>query len=72
MTATVAQMQGAPSAAGTPTLDGFFAKRDEVVGILRSLGDVASALGTKSLAERVDRELVRKLSEDRFHLVVVG
>ncbi|MGH7268903.1 MAG: dynamin family protein, partial [Polyangiaceae bacterium] len=72
MTATVAQLQGAPSAAGTPTLDGFFAKRDEVVGVLRGLGDVASALGTKSLAERVDRELVRKLSEDRFHLVVVG
>jgi small GTP-binding protein len=59
---------GAPRAA----LDAFFLKRDEVVGALRGLGDVAVALGTKSLRERVDRELVRKLEEDRFHLVVVG
>jgi small GTP-binding protein len=59
---------GAPS----PVLDAFFLKRDEVVGALRGLGDVAAALGTKSLRERVDRELVRKLEEDRFHLVVVG
>ncbi len=59
----------APPTAG---LDAFFDKRDEVVGVLRGLGDVASALGTKSLRERVDRELVRKLEEDRFHLVVVG
>jgi predicted GTPase len=55
-----------------PALDTFFAKRDEIVEALRGLGDVASSLGTKSLRERVDRELVRKLTEDRFHLVVVG
>jgi predicted GTPase len=55
-----------------PALDAFFAKRDEIVEALRGLGDVASSLGTKSLRERVDRELVRKLTEDRFHLVVVG
>ncbi|MDP9037125.1 MAG: dynamin family protein [Myxococcota bacterium] len=53
-------------------LNAFFEKRDEVVGVLRGLGSVASALGTKSLCDRVDRELVRKLEEDRFHLVVVG
>jgi small GTP-binding protein len=53
-------------------LDAFFQRRDEVVAALRGLGDVAMALGSKSLRERVDRELVRKLEEDRFHLVVVG
>jgi small GTP-binding protein len=61
-----------PTSVAKPALDAFFARRDEVVGALRGLGDVATALGTKSLRERVDRELVRKLEEDRFHLVVVG
>ena len=55
-----------------PTLDAFFQKRDDVVVALRGLGDVAGALGTKSVRDRVDRELVRKLEEDRFHLVVMG
>jgi predicted GTPase len=55
-----------------PALDEFFARRDEIVEALRGLGDVASSLGTRSLRDRVDRELVRKLAEDRFHLVVVG
>jgi ribosome biogenesis GTPase A len=55
-----------------PALDAFFTKRDEVVAALRGLGDVATALGTKTLRDRVDRELVGKLEEDRFHLVVVG
>jgi small GTP-binding protein len=59
-------------APGRPALDAFFERRDEVVRTLRGLGDVASALGTKTLRERIDRELVRKLEEDRFHLVVVG
>jgi GTPase SAR1 family protein len=64
--------QSGPSTPARPALDTFFAKRDEVVEALRGLGDVASSLGTKTLRERVDRELVRKLMEDRFHLVVVG
>jgi small GTP-binding protein len=55
-----------------PALDSFFERRRQVVEALRGLGDVAMALGTKTLRERVDRELVRKLEEDRFHLVVVG
>ncbi|HEY4015989.1 MAG TPA: dynamin family protein [Polyangiaceae bacterium] len=55
-----------------PSLDAFFQKRDEVVSALRGLGDVASAIGTKSLRDRVDKGLVGKLEEDRFHLVVVG
>jgi small GTP-binding protein len=60
------------SEASKPALDAFFEKRDEVVRALRGLGDVATSLGTKTLRDRVDRELVRKLDEDRFHLVVVG
>jgi predicted GTPase len=64
-------MMGSNQAPSAP-LDAFFEKRDEVVGALRGLGDVASALGAKSLRDRVDREFVRKLEEDRFHLVVVG
>ncbi|HEY1691795.1 MAG TPA: dynamin family protein [Polyangiaceae bacterium] len=64
--------QAAPAEAPKPALDAFFAKRDEVVRALRGLGDIASSLGTKTLKARVERELVRKLDEDRFHLVVVG
>jgi len=60
------------STIGRPALDAFFERRDEVVNALRSLGDVATSLGTKSQRDRVDRDLVRKLEEDRFHLVVVG
>jgi small GTP-binding protein len=55
-----------------PALDAFYEKRDDVVRALRGLGDVATSLGTKSVHDRVDKELVRKLDEDRFHLVVVG
>jgi predicted GTPase len=55
-----------------PALDTFFERRSEIVNALRGLGDIARSLGTKSLRDRVDRELVRKLEEDRFHLVVVG
>jgi predicted GTPase len=73
-TATIPDPQ--PPAAASPappaTLDTLFEKRDEIVGALRGLGDVATSLGTRSVRERVDRELVRKLEEDRFHLVVVG
>jgi small GTP-binding protein len=59
-------------APSTPSLDAFFSRRDDVASALRGLGDVATALGTKSLRDRVQRELVRKLEEDRFHLVVMG
>jgi len=55
-----------------PAFDAFYERRDEVVRAVRGLSDVAATLGTTSLKERVDRELVRKLEEDRFHLVVVG
>ena len=63
--------QSGPATSKAPR-DAFFTRRDEVVTPRRGLGDVASALGTKSVRERVERDLVRKLNEDRFHLVVVG
>jgi predicted GTPase len=59
----------------TETKDGLasFRERKLDVGVaLQDLGDLAQSLGAKSLRERVQRDLVRKLEEDRFHLVVVG
>ena len=53
-------------------LEGFRERKLEVAGALQQLSDVAGSVGAKSLKERVDRELVKKLDEDRFHLVVVG
>jgi ribosome biogenesis GTPase A len=53
-------------------LEGFREKKDVVAGAVGELGSVARDLGAKSLAERVGRDLVQKLAEDRFHLVVVG
>jgi small GTP-binding protein len=53
-------------------LEGFRERKDEVTRALQELGEIATSLGAKSLKERLDRELVKKLEEDRFHLVVVG
>ncbi|MGC4079436.1 MAG: dynamin family protein [Rubrivivax sp.] len=53
-------------------LEGFRERKLDVTVALQELSDVAQGLGAKSLKERVDRELVKKLEEDRFHLVVVG
>lgn len=53
-------------------LEGFRERKDEVSQALSALGTIATGLGAKSLKDRLDRELLRKLEEDRFHLVVVG
>jgi len=53
-------------------LEGFRERKDEVTTALRALSGIAEGLGAKSLNERIQRDLVRKLDEDRFHLVVVG
>lgn len=53
-------------------LEGFRERKLDVTSALQELGDIATNLGAKSLKDRLDRELVRKLEEDRFHLVVVG
>ncbi len=53
-------------------LEAFFERKDEVRKALSALSRVAETLGARSLRERVERDLVKKLEEDRFHLVVVG
>src|SRR6478735_7305222 len=53
-------------------LEGFRERKLDVTVALQELSDIANSLGAKSLKERLDRELVKKLEEDRFHLVVVG
>lgn len=53
-------------------LEAFFERKAEVKKALAALSDVAERVGAKSLRERVERDLVKKLDEDRFHLVVVG
>jgi small GTP-binding protein len=53
-------------------LEGFRERKLDVTVALQELADVAGGVGAKSLKERVERELVKKMEEDRFHLVVVG
>ena len=53
-------------------LDAFRDKSHELAVALRDLSKLATDVGAASLAERVGRDLVKKLEEDRFHLVVVG
>ena len=53
-------------------LDTFREKKLDVTVSLQELGDFAEKIGAKSLRERIARDLVKKLEEDRFHLVVVG
>ena len=53
-------------------LEGFRERKDEVTEALAALGTIATGLGAKSLKDRLDKDLLKKLEEDRFHLVVVG
>ena len=53
-------------------LEGFRERKLDVTVALQELSDIAGSLGAKSLKERLDRDLVKKMEDDRFHLVVVG
>src|SRR6201996_502667 len=53
-------------------LEGFRERKLDVTVALQELGEIATSLGAKSLKDRLDREVVKKLEEDRFPLVVVG
>ena len=53
-------------------LESFHAKKREVTAAIAELATVATRIGAKSLAGRIDTDLVQKLHADRFHLVVVG
>ena len=52
--------------------EAFNNRRGEVVDALAGLKAHAETVGALTLAQRIGRELVDKLEEDRFHLVVVG
>jgi len=56
----------------TDGLAGFRERKLDVTVALQALSEIARGLGAKTLGERIDKDLVRKLEEDRFHLVVVG
>src|SRR5262245_16014954 len=53
-------------------LESFHSRKDDVTEALRELAGFAETIGAKSLADRLDADLVKKLEADRFHLVVVG
>lgn len=53
-------------------LGAFQERKSEVTRQLEELGGIAHALGARTMKEKVERDLVKKLEEDRFHLVVVG
>src|SRR3954470_1474888 len=53
-------------------LESFHNRRDDVVATLRDLLKVAEGVGARTLGTRLGADLVQKLEEDRFHLVVVG
>ena len=53
-------------------LAAFRTRRDQVVAQLRALCEHAERIGAKTLSARLGNELVRKLEQERFHLVVVG
>jgi small GTP-binding protein len=53
-------------------LEGFRERKLDVTVALQELSEIADELGAKSVKERLDRDLVKKMEEDRFHLVVVG
>jgi small GTP-binding protein len=53
-------------------LDAFRERKLDVTVALQDVSELAGSVGAKSLQGRVDTTLVKKLEEDRFHLVVVG
>lgn len=62
----------APLGSGKDGLAGFRERKLDVTVALQLLADIAQHLGATTLRDRVLKDLVRKLEEDRFHLVVVG
>jgi predicted GTPase len=53
-------------------LEQFRENKHELMRALGELGQLASSFGARSLASRLDSDLVQKLEAERFHLVVVG
>lgn len=57
---------------GKGALEGFRERKVDVTVTVQDLADVAKSLGAGTLHDRIQGDLVKKLEEDRFHLVVVG
>ncbi len=53
-------------------LESFHAKKRDITATVAELVTLGTRIGAKSLAAKVDADLVKKLEADRFHLVVVG
>src|SRR4051795_11113041 len=53
-------------------LEHFRSKKSDVTIALSELTSLAEKVGAKTLAARLNADLVQKLEADRFHLVVVG
>ncbi|MFO0556320.1 MAG: dynamin family protein [Polyangiaceae bacterium] len=53
-------------------LEQFHSKKREVTAAVAELVTLATRIGARSLATKVESDLVKKLEADRFHLVVVG
>jgi predicted GTPase len=69
-------MSGAASSdtaerAGSP-FEAHKARREQVIAELSATAELASEVGTASLRERIEEQLVTKLRDNRFFLVVVG
>ena len=64
--------EGKTAGSDENALEQFRLRKRRVSEALAELSSVAETLGAKSLNERIRRDLVVKLEEDRFHLVVVG
>jgi GTPase Era involved in 16S rRNA processing len=56
----------------TSVFEAYRGRRNDVATALRELERHASEVGASTLSQRIGKELVEKLDEDRFHLVVVG
>lgn len=53
-------------------LESFHAKRREVAATVAELATLGTRIGARSMAAKLEEEVIKKLEQDRFHLVVVG
>jgi len=53
-------------------LESFHAKKREITATVAEIVTLGTRIGARTLAAKVEADLVKKLEADRFHLVVVG
>jgi Zn-dependent protease with chaperone function/ribosome biogenesis GTPase A/uncharacterized small protein (DUF1192 family) len=54
------------------SLEQFHEKKVEVAVVLEQVGNVAKEIGASTAAHKLRHDVVKRLLEDRFHLVVMG